>query len=280
MLNDAPAEVHILNLRCRGLTLRNAHVGNNLLSISVELLHQETTIYSYILHLLVVRRAHVDLQEAQVLLCAENLEGLVRERWSHDNLQEDGLHKLGYLLRNLAVNGYDATEDAHRISLVGLLPCLLDVLADSCATGVHVLETHSERLAELTHDVERSVSILDVVVRHLLAVELLSCSQRVGHLICRSVELCRLVGVLAIAQRLNEVERREELLVQLRLLTHICRDAHIVLCGVGISLCRELEACLEGCVATLLNLSDDASVVRRVAHNGYIAVVLSRRAQH
>ena len=143
-----------------------------------------------------------------------------------------------------------------------------------------MLQAYCKWLAKLTHDVERSVSILDIVVRHLLAVELLSCSQREWHNICRSVELSLLVRVLAVAQRLHEVERSKQLLVELRLLTHVCCDAHIVLSSVGISLCRELKACLRGCVASSLNLADDTSIVLRVAHNGNIAIVLSCRAQH
>ena len=143
-----------------------------------------------------------------------------------------------------------------------------------------MLKADSEGLLKLSNNVKRSICILNVVVRHLLAVKLLSCSQRVGNTLRRGVELCLLVRVLAIAQRLHKVERSKQLLVQLRLLAHIGSDAHIILCGMCIGLCRELKACLTLGVATLLNLGDDTLIVLRVANNSYIAVVLGCRTQH
>ena len=69
-----------------------------------------------------------------------------------------------------------------------------------------MLKADSEGLLKLTNDVKRSICILNVVIRHLLAVKLLSSSQRVGNTLRRGVELCLLVRILAIAQRLYKVE--------------------------------------------------------------------------
>ena len=99
MLDDAPAEVHILQLLCRGLTLRSAHILNNLLGLGVELLNKQTAIHGNILVLNSIGIVHIDLQEAKILLCREHLQSLLGERGSHNNLQEDGLHQLGNLLR-------------------------------------------------------------------------------------------------------------------------------------------------------------------------------------
>ena len=72
-----------------------------------------------------------------------------------------------------------------------------------------MLQTHAERLVELAHDAQRGVGILNIVVRQLLAVELLGKSQRIGNLFLLAVESGRLVRVLAVTQRLHEVEFEE-----------------------------------------------------------------------
>ena len=108
--------------------------------------------------------AHVNLKETEILLCAENLESLVSKAWSHDDLEEDRLHKLGNFLVHLTVNSYDTAEDAHLVSLISLLPSVNNISSDSCTAWIHMLETYTERSVELTHDVEGSICILDIVV--------------------------------------------------------------------------------------------------------------------
>ncbi len=143
-----------------------------------------------------------------------------------------------------------------------------------------MLQTHAERLVELAHNVERRVGILDVVVRQLLAVELAGEGERVVRLAALTVELGRLVGVLAVAQRLHEVEFEEELLIEPRLRTHVGRDHGVVLRRVGIGLGREAQArfALGGAVRT--QLGHDARIVRGVAHHRDVGPVFRRTAQH
>ena len=280
MLNNAPAEVKVGQHILRRLHLGHAHIGNNLLGGGVEVLNKQTAIDANILILNIVCASHIDLQHTQVLLLAEDCKGLVGERWSHNNLQEDWLHTECYLGSNLAIEGYDTAEDALGISLVSACPSLLDSCTDSGTARVHMLQRNAEWLVELANDIERCICILDVVVRELLTIQLLGISQReVG---CRviAIELSRLVRILAIAQRLLLVELEEELLRQACLLTHIGCDAHIVLCGVGVGLSRELQTSLNLGIALSLDLLENLCIVRRVAHYGHILVVLCCRTQH
>ena len=143
-----------------------------------------------------------------------------------------------------------------------------------------MLQTDAERLIELAHDSQRSVSILDIVVRKLLAVQLLGRSERERNGLLLGIELGLLVGVLTVAQRLLEVELQEELLVQAGLLAHIGSNHGIVLCRVGVGLGRELQTGLLRRIAMRLNLIQNLGVILRMANHRHILPVLGSRAQH
>ena len=143
-----------------------------------------------------------------------------------------------------------------------------------------MLQTNAEGLIELAHDSQRSVGILDIVVRKLLAVQLLGRSERERNGLLLGIEHRLLVGVLTVAQRLLEVELQEELLVQAGLLAHVGSDHRIVLSRVGVGLGRELQTALLLRVAELLDLGQNLVVILGVANHRYIVPVLGSRTQH
>ena len=244
MLDDAPGELQIGHLGFRGLNLRHAHAGIEGQRLEVLVLDQQAAGDGDILLAHDAVLLHVDLQQAQVLLRAKDLQRLGREGRGHDDLQEDGLHQGRGRSIDLAVGGHDAAEDADLVGLIGLGPGIHDITADRRAAGIHVLESHAERhAAELAHDAQGRVGILDVVVGQFLAVQLDGARQREGPRLRRGIELRLLMGILAVAQALLELVFEEEFLVQAGLGAHIGRDHHIVLGRVRIGLGRKFEPC-------------------------------------
>ena len=280
MLDDPPAEIEVLHLRPGRPDLRHAHRGLHAAGLRVEVLHQQAAVHAHVLLPSLLAAGHIDLQQTQVLLRAEHLQRFVGELRRHDDLQEDRLHQLGRLARHLAVRGHDAAEDRHLVRFVGLRPRLRDVAPRGRTAGIHVLQPHTERLVELAHDAERGVGVLNVVVRQLLAVELPGEGQRIGRPAPLAVELRALVGVLAVTQRLHEVEFQEQLLVEPRLRTHVRGDHRVVLGRMGVGFGRELQTRRLLGIAAGADLREDLPVVRRIAHHRHVGPVLGRRTQH
>ena len=204
-----PAEIEILHLLRSGLRLRDAHIGRNGLRRHVEVLHQQTAVHADVLLLSDGALLHIDLQQPQVFLRAKHFERALVEFGGHDDFEENRLHQLGRLLRNGTVRRHDTAENRHLVGFIGLGPRFYDILSYRRAAGIHMLQTHAEGLVELAHDAQRGVGILNIVVRQLLAVELSGKSQRIGNLFLLAVESGRLVRVLAVTQRLHEVEFEE-----------------------------------------------------------------------
>ena len=275
-----PAEIQVVHLCRSGFCLRHAHIGRDGFRRHVEILHQQAAVDAHILFRVHVALVHADLEQAQVLLRREHFERPLVEFRGHDDFEEDRLHQLGRFARHRAVRRHDAAKDRHLVGLVGLRPCLDDILARRGAAGIHVFEAHAERLVELAHDAQRGVGVLDIVVRQLLAVELSGECQRIGHLLPLAVEFGRLVGVFAVAQRLHEVELEEKLLVQTRLRAHIGGDHRVVLGGMRIGFGRELQARGLFGIAAGANLVQNRVIVRGVAHHRHVGPVLGRRAKH
>ena len=144
-----------------------------------------------------------------------------------------------------------------------------------------MLERHAERLVgKVADDVERGVGILDVVVRHLLTLDLPGEGQGVRFLFLRGVENGLLVRILAVAQRLLQVVFEEQLLRQAGLRPHVTSDHRVVLRRMRIGLGREFQSCLERRVAGMADLVDHAAVVGGVADHSDVAPVLGGAAQH
>ena len=280
VLDDVPAEIQVRHLLRGGLRLRHAHIRRHGLRRHVEVLHQQTAVDAHILFGIDGALLHVDFEQTQVLFRREHFESALVEFRGHDDFEEDRLHQLGGLLRHRAVRGHNTAEDRHLVGLVSLGPRLHDILARSRAAGIHVFQTHAERLVELAHDAQRGVGVLNIVVRQLLAVKLFGERQRVGNLPLLAVELGRLVGVLAVAQRLHEVELEEQLFIQTRLSAHVGGDHRIVFGGVRVGFRREFQARGLFGIAAGPDLGEDLRIVRGVAHDRHVGPVLGRRTQH
>ena len=143
-----------------------------------------------------------------------------------------------------------------------------------------MLEANSERLVELTDDVEGGVGILNIVVRQLLAVQLLGGGQRIWHRLQGLVELGLLVRVLTVAEILADVIFKEQLLRKTGLGAHIGRDRAVIFSGVGVGLGREFETGLRSRVTGCLDLGDDSGVVLRVDYHCDRGPVLGGAAKH
>ena len=110
--------------------------------------------------------------------------------------------------------------------------------------------------------------------------QLLTKSEGEGNGLGGSVEVGRLMRVLAVAEALFQVVLQEKFLGQTSLFAHVGSDAAVVLGGMGVGLGRQFEACLLRGVAMLANLSDHRFVIGGVAHDGHVAPVLGGTAHH
>ena len=86
--------------------------------------------------------------------------------------------------------------------------------------------------------------------------------------------------VFAVAKALLEVVLEEKFLVQTCGLAHVCGNHHVILRGVGISLCREFQTGFLRGVAMFPDFIDDKAIVVRIADNCHGAPVLRCAAEH
>ena len=143
-----------------------------------------------------------------------------------------------------------------------------------------MLEGDAARLLEIAEHVQGRVCVLDIIVGKLLALYLLCEGQGEGNRLHIRIESCALVRILAIAEALLEIELQEEFLGKAGLGTHIACNAAVVFCGVGISLCRKLQAGFLGSLAILAEFGEHAPVIGRIADYGNILPVLRSAAHH
>ena len=113
------------------------------------------------------------LQHADVLLLGEGLEGAVLVVGRDDDLGEDLRDLLRHLLGHRAVDGDHSAERGQRVAGVRLAVRLGDVRADRDAARVGVLDDRDARLGVVVRGTAGGVRVRVVVVRHLLAVQLL-----------------------------------------------------------------------------------------------------------
>ena len=210
----------------------------------------------------------------------EYLESLWSIRGSDDDFEEDGLHAQGHLGGKFPVHSDDAAVDADLVGLVCGLPGLLYGLSDCRAAGVHVLEGHAERLAEVTDDVQGGVGVLDIVVGEFLALYLTGEGKRIRARDGLRIELRVLMGVLAITEALAQVVFEEELLVQAGLPAHVRGNAHVIFGSMGVGLGGELETGVVGSVPVRAQLLENLSVVGGVADYRHVLPVLGGAAYH
>ena len=132
-----------------------------------------------------------------------------------------------------------------------------------------MLEAHAERLVELPDNVQGRIRILYVVVRQLFASQLLGIGKGEWNLLGRSIEFCVLMRVLAIAQALPEIEFQEELLIETGLFPHPAGNHHIVLGGVGIGFCRELQTGVAAGVTTGFQFAQHHGIILGIDHDSH-----------
>ena len=97
-----------------------------------------------------------------------------------------------------------------------------------------MLEGNATWILKIAHDTKRRIGILNIVIRHLLALNLTSGSKRERHRLESAVELSLLMRILTIAKALLEVKLQEEFLIQTSLFAHIGSDAAVVFCRMRI----------------------------------------------
>src|SRR5262249_58681898 len=102
-------------------------------------------------------------------------------------------------------------DAAERLDLTGgtpPLPRLVDLLGDGDPARVRMLPDHRHRLVDLSRDPPGALEIREVVVRELLAPELLDARQEVPPPARLDVERRRLMMVLAVRQ-IGDLPKRQ-----------------------------------------------------------------------
>ena len=102
--------------------------------------------------------------QPDVLLGGKVVEGLLRERRSEDDFEENGLHRLGRRQVDFAVGSHDAAENRDAVGLVSAGPRLQGGLADAHAAGILVLHSHHRRAVEFAKNLQCGIRILYVIV--------------------------------------------------------------------------------------------------------------------
>src|SRR5699024_10431701 len=147
-------------------------------------------------------------QDPQVLLGAQQLEGLVLVVRGQDHLGEDGLDLLGHGEGDRPVRGDDAAGGGGRVGAVGAGVRQGDVLVlagHGDAAGVVVLDDGDGREGVVVGGAHGGVGVDVVVVAHLLAAELLGAGEAGGGLVGDG-QAGPLVGVLAVAEGGGDAE--------------------------------------------------------------------------
>ena len=222
-----------------------------------------------------------DLKHAHVGLLREDGErlGAVRRRDQHlDELLGD---VLGAGAVDLAVEGDDAAEGRGRVGLQRLRVRRGAVVGHGDAARVGVLDDHARRRGEALDAFPRRVGIGDVVVRELLALQLPGRDERARRGREVAIERGALVRVLAVAQVLQLDEAAVRLRRELVALgdagaragerRQVVADRAVVLGDAVEGGDGEREARRLADLAALLQLGDDAGVLRCVGEDGDVA---------
>ena len=143
-----------------------------------------------------------------------------------------------------------------------------------------MLHADAERLIKFAGNVQCRIGILYIIVRQLFTIQLLSGCERERLLHGACEELRLLVRIFAVTQLLLQVILQEKLLRKSCLCTHICRNRHIIFCGMCICLGRKLKTSLTGSVAASLDFRKNGLVISRIADDRDRLPVLGSAAEH
>ena len=279
--DDAPAEEHRGHLvgggRALGHDLEVAGVDGLLVAVLDEHAADDGADFAEG----VGAEADLGAHEAEILLLAEDREGVGVELRRDDDLGEDLGDGLGEALVDGAVGDDDAAERGLLVGLEGLVPGFEEGVGRSHAAGVGVLQDADRRALELADEVGRGGDIEDVIIAELLALELLE------RLVERAVERGLLVRVLAVAEALGDRQGGREAGGQaedvagagLGLGLEVVGDRGVVGGGALEDLEGEFAAeFAEGLGG--LHRGEHALIVGGVGDDGDGGVVLGRAAEH
>ena len=130
--------------------------------------------------------------------------------------------------RDWTVDDRDTAERRHRIGGERALPRLLDRRRDRDAAGIRVLHDHGGRERELAAHAPRALEVGEVVVRELLAAELLDSREQVAARAVLPVVRGRLMRVLAVREVGHLAERQRQLLGERLRFAEPVRDRRLV----------------------------------------------------
>lgn len=201
--------------------------------------------------------------------CLKDFQCLGSVGRSDAHLEENLVHLLGSGGVNLAVGDEDASERRHGVAGQGVFPRFHQVVARSQAAGVIVLEDGKRRVGELGDEAAGGVDVEQVIVRNLLAVELVEESAEVAE------ELALLVRVLAVAHRLCVVDGDAQGRRLLLLAVEIVEDAAVIFARHGKRLLGKPAALGQGRFRALLGEQVGQRLILLFrSHDNHVVVIL------
>ncbi len=281
VLGDAPGEAHVGGLFGGGTPLGDDLYVHLVVGDVVAALDEHSPNHAAVVHLAAGGRGS-GADDPQVFLLAQEGQGIVVVFGGDDDLVEALAYLLGRGEGEAAVEGDDAAVGGDGVAGEGAPVGLDEVAVAGKSAGVGVLHDHHRRRAEVAGGVPGGVGVHDVVVGHLLAVELDGGGHpsRVGvEDALLGVEGGLLVGVLAVAgvEELVEADGQE-------LGKGVVGAAQVL--GDGGVVEGDVLECLLGETASLLpgelplaQGGEHGRVVRRVDEDDDVGEVLGRRAQ-
>ena len=225
------------------------------------------------------------LDQAQVFLCAEQIQRLGIEPGRAHDFGEDLGDLLGQRQRHLPIGGDHAAVRRHRIARVCLAMRLGDIDAQRDAAWVGVLDDGNARLGEVVRRSSGRVGVDVVVVRHRLAVQHASLREAERAMV-GAVKRSTLVWVFAVAQHFAAVPAGAEPGRKPAAVVGRCvgvaqprRDRDVVRRGVHERVDGQRLATLQG-ESAIAHGVEHLDVAGRRHHDRDRRVVLCRTAHH
>ena len=283
MLDDLHCENHIFKLLFCGLSLRNDFALALVNYHFVVFLHQKTA--ENFLHIVTVVGNRLcdfgKLQKTDISLLFEYRKRFLRKIGSNNYLDENLAYLLCRILVYRTVGSDYSSEDRSGVCRIRLEECFAYRLCRSNTARVSVFYCYYRGLAEFSQKIERTVCIVDVVVRKFFAVKLDCRCKRTFYVKRFLIEYGFLMRILTVSHILRLVECHGEFLGEFdtEFLTQIVGNQSIVIGSMLIYLVHEIEFCLFGDTA-VGKFVKYLGIVLRVYHNSYVLIVLCRTSEH
>ncbi len=223
-------------------------------------------------------------QQTQILLPLELGQRVLLEAGRHHHLDKRGRDFLGSGEIHTGVEGNHAAERGGRIGLPRAHVRLARRRRDGRAAGIVVLHDHRGGLPVFLHQLQRGVGVQEVVVGHLLAVQLPGARHPRLARAEVPIERALLMRVLAVAQILHLLELqgehgREVELARRALPLKVAGDHTVVPRGMLKDLARQITPHRRGHFAPAQRVQH-GPVVGRIDHHRHVGMVLGGRPQH